>query len=574
MPGKNITSKTDLVGLLDAELPISSREGDNDAARHIIASLDGIDPSRFKNAAELRKALRGDKELLKSITITSVNKGKTTKKRASLSSLPAEQRYVLQKYIDNVGVLFAKAHRENEDALSQSEALSVINGVYGITPPASVPKLFKSKAAGGEGKQPIGNRVDEAFRNSDAARRMKIERAKEARETELRLDEQRRILAAGGNPASATVAPQEAPVAPEKAKSTVQKRRDTLLKWGMSRTVADKLLKQGFDPMNPPASLDADAFGVTSKTIRRLEANGIKVKGGPGVTSGKGGLSKQELLKGRRDGSNTIRGAGRLQKQRGLFRRKVLYEDDGKGGVTRVELDPRITFKGAGKAIHKNTIGGVSKALDKRTTAREKKRLDKPFHRISRIQELAQRDDIASLQGKIESATGLARSWARLRLAVLQGVLLHKAIAAFVLVAALFFVPWFGVLTWTGYGLANLAQTFFQFGALVLVNIYNLVAGAMVGAINLVGNAVIGAFEAASNGVLNFLKLDPTSCGGEACKRTFSYTVSEVDTDFAGFPKVPAPSKFDDRTLIDLVLGLFGIKWGFVNEIRTWFRGG
>lgn len=340
---------------------------------------------------------------------------------------------------------------------------------------------------------------------------------------------------------------------------------------GLSRTAADRLIKLGLDPSKGPQTIDASVIKLNKPTINKLTAAGYKIKNQPGQTRRAAGASKAELRAGRLSGSGTVKGQARLAKQGGLFRRKTIYENDGRGGIRAIELEPRVTGKDLKKAAKKSTAGAVAGVFTGVAKRRQNKRLNNPYNQIRAIEDIERNERFSQLRGEWESSTGLKRKWKYTQIQVYKWTLLHRGLATFLLLAGLLFVPWIGVLTWTGWGIGALALTMLEYAALALVNVYNLLSSIVIGGISFLGNLIVGFTEFLSRGALSLWQL----CDGDGCSdRLFKFTpidLSTVDIDIV--PTVPKPSHFDSRTLIDLVLGLFGIRIGIFNELLKWFRG-
>lgn len=345
--------------------------------------------------------------------------------------------------------------------------------------------------------------------------------------------------------------------------------------WKVKENTAQKLVKAGFDPLNPPKSVDAAELRIQGATVARLVEHGVDVKNAPGTATRKTGLTTSELVKGREASAGSALAGARAQQRRGIFRRKTVYQEDSQGNVTPTDVGPRVTAGGAAKAAKEQTVGAIGRSLKAKADARERRRLRNPFNRINRIEEVERNRRLVQLEGEIGDASGFRRSRLLLQLKIYKLALIHKGWVTFILLASILFVPWIGVWEWSGWALAALVTTLIKFGALVLVNVYNLMASSIVSLINLIGNSVSGLLEAATRNLLDWLKLSPVTCNaaGECGDRVFSYTISKVDTTFPIIPEIGKPDSFDSRTLIEVLLGLAGIKFDIFNQIRRWLAG-
>jgi hypothetical protein len=350
-------------------------------------------------------------------------------------------------------------------------------------------------------------------------------------------------------------------------------------RWGfMSDTAARKLVEAGIDPFDPPRVLDAEKYGLKRPTINRLTAQGVRVVNAPGTRADAAGYGRRELLTGRLAGVDSVEGEARIEGQRGLLRRRKVWTEDANGNVRKVTLDPRYTGGGLLAGLKNSTVGAFRRSLDAKKRQREEARLRDPYYRIRRIEQLELRQRLVELEGEMSEASGLRRWWLRQRLNVVKWSMVHKGWLAFVVAASVLFVPWIGVLEYTGWGLGSLALTALKYASLSLVTVYNVLAASLVGVLNLVATTVVGTLEAAAREWLEKLDLDPLVCTGkgaaqECNNRLFSYTVARVDTTFPGFPTMPQPGRFDGRTLFEFVLQLLGIRWDFFNHVWRLVRG-
>jgi hypothetical protein len=78
--------------------------------------------------------------------------------------------------------------------------------------------------------------------------------------------------------------------------------------------------------------------------------------------------------------------------------------------------------------------------------------------------------------------------------------------------------------------------------------------------------------------LLDNFGLSHSVCTGTGAQRTceqrlFAYTVQRVDTSFPSLPELPKPTHFDDRSLLDVLLSLFGIEVSIADQIRRILRG-
>lgn len=368
--------------------------------------------------------------------------------------------------------------------------------------------------------------------------------------------------------------PREGPGKPEKTKANKKDldafhvKELTGKDWGLNDTVARRLVKAGFDPTNKNQVIDARYWGLNKPSVQKLIDAGHTVRNIKGMENReRAGFSDRELVRGQEAGLGTALGQSRAQERAGLFGRKRVYNADG----TSVIVEPRFKVGNAGRVIRDNTTGAVKRSITARAEAREAKRLQNPLYRISKTEDILTKRRVIEITDKAENTSG-ARNWYyRAQLQWLKLSLVTKGWLTFVLLAGLLFVPWIGVLQWTGYGLALVAMTILKMAAFVAVNAYNVVSSVLVGALNVVGNFFVGGLEWLSTTWITKLGLDLTACNsvtGECSDRVFSYTVSHVDTKFPGWPTFSKPAKFNTEPFLDTVLRLFGIKFSIADKVR------
>lgn len=352
----------------------------------------------------------------------------------------------------------------------------------------------------------------------------------------------------------------------------------------LSTGPAYRMIELGFNPfrrdgtLNKDQAIDATYFGLNAPTVNRLKAAGWKVVNPRGDDVVAGGYSSRELVAGRPGRPDTIGGAARIEAQRGLFRRRTVYGLDGQGNVVGRELEPRLTADGVKAAIRDRTIQSWRSNLQARKDKREQRRLQNPFYRINRVEQVVRNERLIQLEGELRNSGGWKRRYKLLQLSILKWSLIHRGWMTLLLLTSILFVPWLGVLTWTGWALGALALTLVKFGALVLVNAYNLVASAIVSGISFLGNTISGSLEFLTGKILDNLGLSHSVCTGTGAQRTcenrlFAYTVQHVDTSYPSLPELPKPTRFDDRSLLDVVLSLFGIEFSIADQIRRILRG-
>lgn len=388
-----------------------------------------------------------------------------------------------------------------------------------------------------------------------------------AKETKIRLEEARAAAGGGGRPGG-------------KTKTRDQQNRDFFLNSGLSRTTADKLIKAGVDPIGGSDSVDMKKTGNLSQKVKAtLIEQGFKIKNDPKLSkSTTQGLTAAELRSGKVAHSGTDVAEQRRRAKQGLFRTKKAYERNAKGEVEQVSITPKVTGASAKAAVKNATVGNVKRGLASRARRKETKRLENPAYRAKQIERLAQEQEFTNLEGKLQHESGFSAWYARMKLKVIRFATFHKAWLVFILSAALLFVPWIGLFEWVGYGLAAGAIFVLKGIIFVLASIYNLIASAIVTVITTVGNLFGGTLEAFTQNFLADRGIDRVYTNpstGEKVDRLFPFTPPVIDTSFPGFGNLNPPDNFDNRTLLDIILGFFGIKFQLFNQIRSLlFRGG
>lgn len=355
--------------------------------------------------------------------------------------------------------------------------------------------------------------------------------------------------------------------------------RSQLRSAGVASGTAERMVDAGYDPLDLKGGIrkdvpvDARLLNLSRPTVNRLEAAGFTVINPKGDEKTTGGFQARELIAGRPGAAGSSTGDMRADSRRRLFTSKTVYSQDSKGNVVGTKLDPRVTAESVKRGISDRTVNSFRSNMQARKDARERKKLQDPYYRTNRVEQVVRNERLIQLEGEIRNSHGFRRSYHMARLTVMKWTMIHRGWATFVLLAAILFVPWLGVLTWTGWGLAAVGLAMFKFGALVLVNFYNLMASMIVSAINLVGNFVSGGLESLSHKVLDGYGLSDQACTGDDCERIFSYTVSKVDTTFPSWPEISKPAKFDNRTLIGSVFEFLGQYFDVFNRLNRWFRG-